>query len=99
MSGAQDAQDRRTAHAGALQRSASVQGRGVVNTSAGPQLVRHEGDTWRLLSRGASRPDGAVYCHLASATRGRRQANGWVPLQIGDWIPGELLAGIGAAPE
>lgn len=53
-------------------------------------IIQHEGDTWRVLGQGASR-DGAVYCHLASTTRGRQQGNGWVPLQMGDWIAHEVL--------
>lgn len=47
--------------------------------------INHDGDTWRVLSRGAKR-NGLVYCHLASTTRGRHQRNGFNPIQMCDWI-------------
>lgn len=47
--------------------------------------IQHDGDTWNILGEGATR-DGKTYCHLASTTRGRQQRNGWMPLQLGDWI-------------
>lgn len=47
--------------------------------------IKHDGDTWRILSEGATR-DGKTYCHLASTTRSRQQKNGPVPVQMGDWI-------------
>lgn len=48
--------------------------------------VTLDGDTWRILGAGAVREDGMTYYHLASETRGRHQRNGWVPVQICDWI-------------
>lgn len=57
-------------------------------------IITHEGDTWRILSRGATR-NGKVYCHLASTTRSRQQRNGEVPVQMADWID---TAVIEAAP-
>jgi hypothetical protein len=48
--------------------------------------VTHDGDTWRILGTGTTREDGKIFCHLASETRGRQQKNGWVPMQINDWI-------------
>lgn len=52
--------------------------------------IEYIGDTWRLAGEGAMR-DGKVYCHLISTTRGRQQRNGWVPLQIGDWIDQQVI--------
>lgn len=48
-------------------------------------IIPHDGDTWRLLSEGASR-GGQVFCHLASTTRFRQQRNGPNPVQICTWI-------------
>lgn len=48
--------------------------------------ITHDGDTWRIVGTGAVREDGKTFCHLASTTRGRQQSNGWVPMQIGDWV-------------
>lgn len=48
-------------------------------------IIKHDGDTWRILSEGATR-DGKTYCHLASTTRFRAQKNGNVPVQMCDWI-------------
>lgn len=50
------------------------------------QIIKHNGDTWRVLSTGVQREDGKVYAHLASTTRGHQQRNGWYPLQVGEWI-------------
>lgn len=47
--------------------------------------IQHDGDTWNILSEGATR-DGKTYCHLASTTRFRQQRNGKNPVQICDWI-------------
>lgn len=52
--------------------------------------IKHDGDTWRLLGQGALR-DGKVFCHLASTTRGRQQRNGWMPLQITDWLDQQVI--------
>lgn len=52
--------------------------------------IQHDGDTWTIQAEGASR-DGKVYCHLASTTRGRQQRNGWVPMQIADWIDHQVI--------
>lgn len=49
------------------------------------RTLTHDGDTWRVLSVGAFR-NGKVYCHLASTTRGTQQRNGFIPMQIADWI-------------
>lgn len=48
--------------------------------------VSHDGDTWRILGAGVVREDGMTFCHLASKIRGRQQTNGWVPVQINDWV-------------
>ena len=50
------------------------------------QIIRHHGDEWRILGVGA-KVDGKVYLHLASTTKFRKQKNGLVPVQIGDWLP------------
>ncbi len=49
------------------------------------QTLKHDGDTWRVLSLGVER-DGKQYAHLASTTRFRSQKNGANPVQICDWI-------------
>lgn len=54
-------------------------------------VIEHEGDTWRVIGQGATRP-GQRYCHLASTTRGRQQRNGTVWVQVADWIDDEILA-------
>lgn len=48
--------------------------------------VAHDGDTWRIVGTGRVREDGKTFCHLASETRGNQQKNGWIPIQIADWI-------------
>lgn len=55
-------------------------------------IIKHDGDTWRVLQRGDSR-DGKTFCHLASTTRGLRQINGVNPVQICDWIDDAVLNG------
>lgn len=52
--------------------------------------IQHDGDTWRILAEGAVRDD-KIMCHLASTTRGRQQRNGWMPLQINDWIDTQVI--------
>lgn len=59
--------------------------------SAPLPVVEHDGDRWRVLATGTTRPDGYTYCHLASTTRGRQQRNGWCPVQICDWIAADVL--------
>jgi hypothetical protein len=54
--------------------------------------IRWDGDEWRVIARGATREDGATYCHLASTTRAVAQRNGSRPAQIADWIPAAVLA-------
>lgn len=50
------------------------------------ELVRHEGDTWKVLGRGAKQKGGLRLCHLASTTQFRKQRNGLVPIQMVDAI-------------
>lgn len=50
------------------------------------QIIQHDGDTWRVLSKGVKRDDGKTFCHLASTLRSRQQRNGTAPIQISDWI-------------
>lgn len=45
-----------------------------------------EGETWKVQATGATNEDGKVFCHLAHTTKGRQQRNGFVPIQIGEWI-------------
>ncbi|MDR8093119.1 hypothetical protein KPB05_37315 [Burkholderia gladioli] len=61
-------------------------------------MIEHEGDVWRVVAEGATR-DGKTYFHLASTTRGRQQRNGWMPLQIGDWLDRAALTAAPAAGE
>ena len=49
------------------------------------QIIKHDGDTWRVLSVGAFL-NGKVLCHLASTTRSTKQRNGFMPIQMNDWI-------------
>ena len=60
-------------------------------TPKAEQTIQHEGDTWRVVGRGVTREDGAVFCHLISTTRGRQQRNGWCPVQVLDWVPDDKL--------
>lgn len=41
--------------------------------------IQLEGDTWRIIQRGATLDDGSQYLHLASTTQGDHQKNGWQP--------------------
>lgn len=50
------------------------------------KTIDHQGDTWRVLSEGASRDDGMTFCHLASTTRFVQQRNGPYPIQACDWV-------------
>ena len=54
------------------------------------QIIVHMGEVWRVIAVGAQR-DGNTYCHLANTTRGRKQKNGWNPVQIGDWVDTAVL--------
>lgn len=53
-------------------------------------IIKHEGDTWRIISEGATK-DGQVFCHLASTTRGKEQKNGFYPIQMCDWIDQKII--------
>jgi hypothetical protein len=52
--------------------------------------IVHMGQVWRVVSVGVQR-EGNTFCHLASLTNGKRQKNGWVPVQINDWVDTEVL--------
>ncbi|HEX7324292.1 MAG TPA: hypothetical protein VF292_02920 [Rhodanobacteraceae bacterium] len=52
--------------------------------------LHFDDDTWRILSVGACK-DGYYTCHLASATRFRKQRNGCVPVQEQADVPMELV--------
>ena len=54
------------------------------------KVIVHMGDTWRVLSTG-TQESGNTYCHLASTHRGRKQTNGWNPIQIADWVDTAVL--------
>lgn len=56
-----------------------------------PKPIKWAGDSWRVLGIGAHREDGTVYVHLASLTRSTPQKNGNRPIQIGDWLPCEMV--------
>lgn len=49
------------------------------------RTITIDGDTWRVLSVGAFL-NGKVLCHLASVTRNTKQRNGFMPIQMTDWI-------------
>ena len=50
----------------------------------------HMGEDWKVIGVGTQR-DGATFCHLLNLHRGRQQKNGWVGVQIGDWVDTEVL--------
>jgi hypothetical protein len=54
------------------------------------KIIVHMGDTWRIVGVGAER-GGNIFCHMASTHLGRKQKNGWMPAQIGDWVDTEVL--------
>jgi hypothetical protein len=49
------------------------------------RTITLDGDTWRVLSVGAFLND-KVLCHLASVTRNTKQRNGFMPIQMTEWI-------------
>ena len=51
----------------------------------------YAGEVWRIVGIGAERK-GVTYCHLANLVRGRQQRNGWMPVQVGDWIDSAVVA-------
>lgn len=57
------------------------------------KVIAHMGDTWRIVAVGTQR-DGNTYCHMASTHLGRQQKNGWMPVQIGDWVDTEVLKAV-----
>jgi hypothetical protein len=61
------------------------------NASLSGRTIVYAGELWRILSVGADR-NGSTYCHLANLARGHMQKNGWMPVQIGDWIDNAVLA-------
>jgi len=54
------------------------------------KVIVHMGDTWKVIGVGGQIP-GNTYCHLASTHRGRKQKNGWMPVQINDWVDTAVL--------
>jgi hypothetical protein len=54
------------------------------------KIIVHIGDTWRVIGVGAQ-TEGNTFCHMASTHRGKKQKNGWVPVQINDWVDTEVL--------
>lgn len=58
-------------------------------------IITHDDHEYRVIGVGARR-DGQTFCHLASTTIGRQQKNGWVPQQIADWVPNEVLEAVNA---
>jgi len=54
------------------------------------KVVVHIGDTWKVIGVGAQR-DGNTFCLMASTHRGRKQKNGWCPVQINDWVDTAVL--------
>lgn len=49
------------------------------------ELIDIDGETYRVLARGATDDHGRVYLHLASESRSVEQKNGRRPAQIADW--------------
>lgn len=59
-------------------------------TNATDKKVVHMGEVWRVIGTGAVR-NGNTFCHLANISRGHQQKNGWVPVQINDWVDTAVL--------
>lgn len=53
-------------------------------------IVKYDGDTWRVLAVGAQR-EGEIYLHLASTTRFIEQRNGKRPIQMASFVWPENL--------
>lgn len=50
--------------------------------------IKHDGDTWRILSTGRSdREERIVLCRLASTTRNYATPLAHMPIQMQDWLP------------
>jgi hypothetical protein len=54
------------------------------------KIIVHMGEVWRVIGVGAQR-EGNTFCHLVNTQRGRKQKNGWCPVQINDWVDTEVL--------
>lgn len=54
------------------------------------KIIVHMGETWKVIGVGAQR-DGNTFCLMANTSRGRKQKNGWCPIQINDWVDTEVL--------
>lgn len=54
------------------------------------KTITHDGALWKVQATGARR-DGKVFCHLAHMSEGRMQRNGWVPMQICDWVDESVI--------
>lgn len=54
--------------------------------------IEHDGELWNVWAEGrVDEQKDLTFCHLAHTTKGREQRNGFVPLQIADWVPSHLL--------
>ena len=62
------------------------------DTMQANQTINLDGDTWRIVSVGATDDQGRVYVHLASETRFQVQRNGRRPIQISDWVDRALVS-------
>lgn len=54
------------------------------------KCIVHAGHVWKVQGVGAQR-NGSTICHLAHTSKGRQQKNGWVPVQIEDWVDTAVL--------
>ncbi len=55
------------------------------------QQIDWNGDPWEIGGLGVIDNQGRIYCHLASTSRFRQQANERNPIQACDWVPAGLI--------
>lgn len=54
-------------------------------------IIRYESEDWKIMNEGTC-SDGKIYCHLANLIRGRKQKNGFYPIQICAWIDQDIIS-------
>ena len=63
------------------------------------QVFAFDNDTWRVIGIGNADADGFTFFHFASTTRFRQQRNGYIPVQICDWMHPDMLQACAASSE
>lgn len=54
------------------------------------KTIVHLGEVWTVIGVGAKN-ESKTFCLLANTKRGKQQKNGFMPVQINDWIDTEIL--------